>query len=413
MSGLQVNVVKVLTGISSSSFLFNILPNKPHTERKRMFVSKYTKTHVQNSPELAVILETIISLRVRPRMRTWAENGTSVDMLSETKAVFMDMITAYTFGPSNGTNFVQNRAERDYYFEILRKSSEGFFWRTEFSNLAYWLHWCGIALNGVYHSKLEVERWCYALCTKARDSPTRSLPNPSVYTQLRSNLEASGLLGPVLDKTLAAETLDHLIASYDASGIIVTYLMYELSKRPALQQALRTELSSIELPQASSIFPVVPLDRLPLLDTLLLETLRLYASSPGPKPRCTPALGAQIGGFANIPPGTVVSAFGYGLHRNASVFFQPEEWLPERWLRASQSEKVEMMKWFWAFGSGTRMCIGSHYAMQSKFVLGGRLKLSQFKNLHMQRQARVLIYSPSNEVVCRFRVLRFPNQRRG
>ena len=392
MSGLRGNVDNVLKGVSSSPFLFNILPNKPHTERKRTFASKYSKTHVQNSPELTGIFETIISLRVRPMIRMWAEHGTSVDVLSETKAFFMDMITAYTFGSGNGTNFIQNREERDYYFEMLRKSSEGFFWRTEFSGLAYWLHRCGIALKGVYHAKLEVERWCYDLCTTARHSPTtpisstRSLPNPSVYTQLRSNLEASGLLGPVLDKTLAAETLDHLIASYDASGIIVTYLMYELSKSSALQQALRSELRTIQLPQASPIFPVVSLDKPPLLDALLLETLRLYASSPGPKPRCTPASGAHIGEFANIPPGTIVSAFGYGLHRNASVFFRPEEWLPERWLKATRTEKVEMMKWFWAFGSGTRMCIGSHYAMQSKFVLGATHppKLSYFETLRVK-----------------------------
>ena len=74
-----------------------------------------------------------------------------------------------------------------------------------------------------------------------------------------------------------------------------------------------------------------------------------------------------VGGH-EIPAGTRASAQAWSLHRNPDAFPRPEEWLPERWIdgEAAQagllgSEKKE--RWFWAFGSGGRMCIGSNFAM--------------------------------------------------
>ncbi|KAI0592101.1 CypX Cytochrome P450 [Pyrenophora tritici-repentis] len=51
----------------------------------------------------------------------------------------------------------------------------------------------------------------------------------------------------------------------------------------------------------------------------------------------------------------------YSLHRNGSVFPEPLKWKPERWLGGGK-DKAEMEKWFWAFSSGARMCIGVHLA---------------------------------------------------
>ncbi|KAL8703388.1 MAG: hypothetical protein Q9201_003417, partial [Fulgogasparrea decipioides] len=54
----------------------------------------------------------------------------------------------------------------------------------------------------------------------------------------------------------------------------------------------------------------------------------------------------------------------YTLHRNPRVFPSPLSWNPSRWLDASEAHKTEIGRWFWAFGSGGRMCVGSNFAMQ-------------------------------------------------
>ena len=105
------------------------------------------------------------------------------------------------------------------------------------------------------------------------------------------------------------------------------------------------------------------METLPLLHAIIMETLRLHAPIPGLEPRITPP-SCTLAGYANLPSGVRVSAMPYTLHRNATVFPDPLAWKPERWLLPPDSpEMKEMLRWFWAFGSGGRMCIGSNLAM--------------------------------------------------
>jgi hypothetical protein len=90
----------------------------------------------------------------------------------------------------------------------------------------------------------------------------------------------------------------------------------------------------------------------------LLPKSRTLAPSP-------PKSILPINGYI-IPARTTISTSSYTLHRNESVFPSPEVWKPERWLEASSEQRAGMMKWFWAFGSGTRMCIGSNLALLGK-----------------------------------------------
>ena len=101
-----------------------------------------------------------------------------------------------------------------------------------------------------------------------------------------------------------------------------------------------------------------------------METLRLHAAIPGNQPRITPpsaVLGSQDHA---LPAGIRVQAQAWSLHRNPTVFPSPETWDPARWLEshyetpeAYQEHLKEMTRWFWAFGSGGRMCVGSNLAM--------------------------------------------------
>ena len=72
-----------------------------------------------------------------------------------------------------------------------------------------------------------------------------------------------------------------------------------------------------------------------------------------------------------IPEGTTVAASGYCLHRNEAVYPEAEKFRPERWLSGkcngvdgSAGVRSEQDRWYWPFGSGGRMCIGSHFAVQ-------------------------------------------------
>lgn len=236
-----------------------------------------------------------------------------------------------------------------------------------------------------------IEEWNVAMCRMAYDRMTHQSSTtcgevnstttsyPLFYTNLRHRLEASDLRSGELEATLSRELLDHLVASHDASGLTLTYLMHMLSQRKPLQRALRDELRHST---ASESAPCTQRDinTLQLLNAILMQTLRLYSANPGPWPRGVPAAGCQVGPFPNIPADAVVSASSYTLHRNAAVFPQPEQWRLERWLDAGVERRSEMMmRWFWACGSGARVCIGRYFAIQSTFVRSWLDRVQNFK----------------------------------
>lgn len=76
-----------------------------------------------------------------------------------------------------------------------------------------------------------------------------------------------------------------------------------------------------------------------------------------------------------------VVAFSRCLHRNESVFKDANKFVPDRWLRPEKVETREEKEkdacvdaceeWYWAFGSGSRMCLASNLAMECKLREGG------------------------------------------
>jgi hypothetical protein len=147
-------------------------------------------------------------------------------------------------------------------------------------------------------------------------------------------------------------------------------LLWQLSRNPDVQNQLRKELLTlnpqISYPKSAELPSAKAIDNLPLLEAVVTETLRLHAPIPGIQPRVTPSPPCTLAGYGDIPPNTRVNAQAYSLHRNPEVFPDPESWQPKRWLveENSAAELDERRRWFWAFGSGGRMCVGSNLALQ-------------------------------------------------
>lgn len=358
--------------------MFTMLPKQQHAERRRMLARLYTKTNIQNSPELDEITRKIVWGHMRGLLCIYSHDDIAVDILKVNKACLMDLTTAWLFGLHNGTDFLQDLKAARRLFEAFKQSSLGSFWRREAQGLHSLLRRVGIHLvpQAAYRSRRAIQQWSLDMC----DAAMKTVENPSlagehhgtagypvVYSQLRQGLEQSNLPSHELDSTLSAELLDHAVASHDVAGITTTYLMHELSQRQDLQRSLRKELYRCIGADPSAL--AHGLDSLPLLDAIVMETLRRHSANPGPWPRRIPAPGFRVGTYPRSPADTVVSASSYTLHRNATVFPEPEDWRPERWLQASVEERKEMMRWFWAFGSGARMCIGNHFAFRGMYIV--------------------------------------------
>jgi len=351
--------------------MVSMLEHKPHSLQKRMVSYVYSKSYLHDSSDLQFAANYLIFERFLPILNSVAEHDHEMDVFRFLQAVGMDFTSAYLFGLGNATNFVDNVKDRDHWLESYK---------------TFKFQLPDVRTGG------DVENLCMSLCDAAnismcaeKEDGTLSASRPIVFARLsQAHQQLFGSKAEAKEvrmKAIASELLDHLLAGHETSGITVSYLMYELSQRPELQDRLREELLTLVPPigypqkktpkfyQSDNLPSPRSIDPLPLLDSILQETLRLYAAAPAQQPRLTPHIpqGTTIEGYSNIPGGVTVSANAYTLHRSPTAFPDPLVWMPERWMDASPDRLQEMRRWFWAFGSGGRMCLGSNFAIQRMY----------------------------------------------
>ncbi|CZT24350.1 related to cytochrome P450 monooxygenase [Ramularia collo-cygni] len=359
-----------------------------HSQRKRMVSNVYAKSTLQSSPALTKQTEIILRDRLYPRMRGAAQRGDVIELYDVFSAVTMDFVAAYVFGMKHSCDFITDVPAGVKFFEDFKSRQRYTFWPQELPNFTRWMEHLGLKWllvpNWVASSNFSIEDWVMAMCNKAEASLKRGdhlepQDTPTVYAQLRSTFiksaqQSSGKeesTDDILDEVklhIASELVDHTLAGYDTSSITLTWMAWQLSRPQNLhwQQRLQQEISTLQ-----GSLDAKSIESLPVLHAVMMETLRLHAAIPGNQPRVTPALPAvtSLGDpeagivYKGLPPGTRVQAQAWSLHRNPEVFPEPDEWNPARWLDAGEEQQREMGRWFWAFGSGGRMCVGSNLAM--------------------------------------------------
>ncbi|OHW90706.1 cytochrome p450 [Colletotrichum incanum] len=407
--------------------MFSTLPSKPHSLRKRMVSNVYSKSFIHTSEAANAQSRAILFDRLLPLLSASASasasgeppSGAGLDVFSSFLATTMDFITAYIFGLRNATDFIRDRAYRDHWLQLyLARASHGF-WPQELPRLTAL---CAKVSRSrwkpypawVDGANAEIAAWNRKLCEAADDfihgrnkngSSSAGVAGkqeeedpanePVVFRALEAGVEKERLANgeasllyrtTILQKDLsiASEVMDQVLAGQETAGIALTYLAWHLSKSPDLQLCLRHELltlaPSLAMAPDACLPPRLPdpkqVDALPLLHAVMMETLRLHAPIPGPEPRRTPRHPpCRLGGF-HVPGGVRVAALGYALHRNAEVFPDPETWDHKRWLEDSgigEERRREMMRYFWAFGSGGRMCVGSNFAMNEMKLIAAAI----------------------------------------
>lgn len=292
-------------------------------------------------------------------MRKAFKKGDVVDVFSLTREYSMDVVTTYIYGIKNGTNWVGHPDEASYHLSAFQHAAEpwAFFASTEIQRLVSILSWFGVnlispsvnsAFDTIHSFVLDLTMRTISTLETDQVIGDGSL---GTFRQVWQRLDSV----PEAQKAhlIASDMVDQIHAGHEATGIVLTYLMWELSRNPEKQERLRNELRSLSDPRSSE-----------LLDAVLMETTRLYPAGFGPFPRMSPE-NATVTGFP-IPKGTIASASPYTLGRNPDVFPNPDLWFPDRWLKANPDEKREMRQWVWMFMSGQRICIGEHLAVLGK-----------------------------------------------
>jgi hypothetical protein len=183
---------------------------------------------------------------------------------------------------------------------------------------------------------------------------------------------------PMSDQELRDELMTALVAGHETTASQLGWALERLSRESAAQQRLRGELDAGE--------------RDDYLVATINEILRLRPVLPNAEPRLTKRE-VVIGG-RTYPPGVVLLASAYLVHRDPEIYPDPAAFRPERWLGVSPGTYT----WI-PFGGGRRRCLGASFAIEEmKIVLRavlGRWTLAPAGPRPETTRRRSITFSPA------------------
>jgi cytochrome P450 len=121
----------------------------------------------------------------------------------------------------------------------------------------------------------------------------RSSKRRSLLTKIIAGDEKTGI-EPLTDPEISVEVSNLVFAATDTTGNTMTYALYRLSCHPEWQTKLREELRQAKVKDGG--FSFQQLQTLPVLNGIVMETLRLHPAAPSSLPRIT-TTGGKIGGI--------------------------------------------------------------------------------------------------------------------
>ncbi|KAG7196814.1 hypothetical protein KM043_016927 [Ampulex compressa] len=213
---------------------------------------------------------------------------------------------------------------------------------------------------------------------KIGKEPTKHLKDKSVLEKL---VEIDELTGHVM-------AIDMLTAGIDTTGNSSLALLYYLACNQDKQEKLREEILKV-MPNGSSPITLDILNKMSYLRACIKESLRLFPISIGTLR--TMQSDVVINGY-KLPKGIDVVACHSILSMDPQQFPQPQEYIPERWLRNNVDYPLAKNAHPFAympFGFGVRTCIGRRFAELEMEVL----LLKMLSNFRMEWHHEPLQYA--------------------
>ena len=190
-----------------------------------------------------------------------------------------------------------------------------------------------------------------AIVREARRNPDPGA-NDMLHVYLRQGPE-------VTDEQLATFLGNIHAGGVFSTGTALVNTLYLLNLHPPIMEELTVQLRALVRDRPD--YDAAALDRCPLVDHVLLESLRYYAPVPLFFRNVRRDRPARLGD-RDLPPDTVVAVVVRGVHRSARYWTGPDRFEPSRWAGGAAAAGLESDTFF-PFGRGPRACVGAGFAM--------------------------------------------------
>ncbi|HEU4629586.1 MAG TPA: cytochrome P450 [Gemmatimonadaceae bacterium] len=166
--------------------------------------------------------------------------------------------------------------------------------------------------------------------------------------------EADGDGGGLTDEQLRDQVMTLLLAGHETTANLLTWSWHLLARHPEAERRLHQELDEVLGGRAPTMDDV---PSLPYARRVLAEAMRLYPPAWIVGRRALEPY--EVRGYT-LPPGTIVLASQYLVHRDPRWHADPERFDPDRWLPEAAAARPRFA--YFPFGAGTRVCIGEQFA---------------------------------------------------
>jgi cytochrome P450 len=194
-------------------------------------------------------------------------------------------------------------------------------------------------------------------------------PTDDVLAMLLSVRDEIGDGYALGDEEIRDQCMSIFLAGHETTALALTWWAWLMAEHPHAMTRAQAEIDEV-LAGERAHYEKLP--HLRYLGWSLKEALRLYPPASGLISRRT--LREIALGDWTIQKGAMVRISPWTVHRDARWFPEPERFLPERFDEATPLVNRQA---FMPFGTGPRVCIGSHFALTEMSLIAATI-LQQF-----------------------------------
>ncbi|KAI5804901.1 cytochrome P450 [Geopyxis carbonaria] len=349
-------------------------------EDYNIFTARYTEQHARMRKCVAPVYalnnmlekyEGAVDGCVKDWIDRIAELGANVDFEEWSHYLPLDVISEVAYGKRIG--FIEKGMDEGYFFLSSTTPLSALNKIMKSRWLGPWLNpspkdKTGYgALLGVIQSSDNNEIQVAEKIVNDRMANGNTIGKPHLV-QSFTELDDSG---PLSKERVLGETMITIIAGSDSTAIALLSCVYYVSQYPEVQKKLSEEIKEFERKGLiSNPIKYTEAVKMPYLQAVVKEAMRLYPSFGGTWPRIVAKGGYEILPNVWVPGGTDVGVCAYVSNRDTATFgkdanqFCPERWLP---LDGERSKELEKLQCTFGYTYSSRVCIGKNLAMMELY----------------------------------------------
>ncbi|KAL2334246.1 hypothetical protein Fmac_015459 [Flemingia macrophylla] len=177
------------------------------------------------------------------------------------------------------------------------------------------------------------------------------------------------------DQIIKGLALVMLLAGTDTSAVTLEWAMSNLLNNPEMLKKAKNELDTYIQPDC--LVDEIDIPKLPYLQSIVYETLRLHPAAPMLIPHLSSEC-CTVGEFS-VPQNTILLVNAWAIHRDPKLWSDPTDFKPERFEKESEANKLL------SFGLGRRACPGANLAQRTvSLTLALLIQCFEWKRISME-----------------------------